>query len=177
MKLHILFVFLLLALMTLVVFGERPPARIRIPNEKINYDQFMRSVIEMEQLRSSRRLTEEGFLQAMGEPGVVILDARSSEKFRLRHIRGAVNLSLPDFTEGDLARIIPGKDTKVLIYCNNNFTGNATAFPSKAPGAALNLPTFAALHQYGYRNVYELGPRLNVGKAALPFAGVEVKTK
>ena len=39
----------------------------------------------------------------MKEPGVVVLDARSSSMYRLRHIDGAVNLPFTDFT-AELAR-------------------------------------------------------------------------
>lgn len=174
MKLNILFA-ILLAPMPLVVLGEPPAVPPQIPNRLINYNQFTQSVNEVDVLRQTRRLTEAEFLKAMAEPGVVVLDARSTEKYHLRHIRGAVNLSLPDFTEADLAKIIPGKDTKVLIYCNNNFEGSPRAFASKTPGASLNLPTFVTLHLYGYRNVYELGPLLQVDRTSLPFAGAELK--
>ena len=92
-----------------------------IPNPMIRYDLFANSVREVGEIREKRRLSETDFLKQMGEPGVVVLDARSSEMFALRHLNGAVNLSLPDFSADALARIIPSKDTKVLIYCNNNF--------------------------------------------------------
>jgi len=85
-----------------------------------------------------------------------------------------VNLSLPDFTADDLAQTIPAKGTKVLIYCNNNFLGSPVAFASKAPAASLNISTFVNLYTYGYTNVYELGPLVNVKSTALPFEGTEV---
>jgi len=125
-------------------------------------------------IRAAHRLTEAQFLQAMAEPGVVLLDARSAAKFKLRHLKGAVNLSLPDFTADDLAQTIPAKGTKVLIYCNNNFLGSPVAFASKAPAASLNISTFVNLYTYGYTNVYELGPLVNVKSTALPFEGTEV---
>jgi hypothetical protein len=110
----------------------------------------------------------------MSEPGVVVLDARSAAKFKLRHLRGAVNLSLPDFTAAELAKFIPSTDTKILIYCNNNFLGSDGAFPSKAPAASLNISTYVNLATYGYTNVYELGPLINVKTSKLPFEGDEV---
>jgi phage shock protein E len=146
-----------------------------IPNPLISFPLFQRTVEDVELVRQMRRLTEDQFLQAMKEPGVVLLDARSAEKYRLRHLQGAVNLSLPDFTEETLARIIPSKDTKVLIYCNNNFEGSPTAFAAKTISAALNLHSFVALRSYGYHNVYELGPLLHVATSRLPFAGEEVR--
>ena len=45
---------------------------------------------------------------------VSILDARSAEKFALLHVKGAKNLSLPDMTEEELAKILPSKATRIL---------------------------------------------------------------
>jgi phage shock protein E len=145
----------------------------QIPNRLISYPVFLDNVRQANAVGESRRLTEQQFLQAMSEPGVVLLDARSASKFNLRHLKGAVNLSLPDFTAEELEKIIPIKNTKVLIYCNNNFLGSPVSFPSKAPGASLNISTFVNLTTYGYTNVYELGPLVNVKSTTLPFEGTE----
>ena len=104
------------------------------------------------------------------EPGTVILDARSKEKYDLLHVRGAVNLSFPDITVESLNRLFPDKGTKILIYCNNNFREAELPFPNKLPAASLNLSTYIALFTYGYRNIYELGPLLELNSSALPFA-------
>lgn len=42
-------------------------------------------------------------------------------------------------------------------------------FPSKLSTASLNLSTFIALYNYGYRNVWELGPVIDVKKTKLPL--------
>jgi phage shock protein E len=149
-------------------------AETQIPNHLIDYSAFLNNVRQVKAVRESRRLTEDQFLQAMSQPGVVLLDARSAAKFKLRHLRGAVNLSLPDFTAAELAKIIPRRDTKILIYCNNNFLGSDQAFPSKAPAASLNISTYINLATYGYTNVYELGPLIDVKTSKLPFEGDEV---
>jgi hypothetical protein len=156
------------------LLSQSAPAQTPIPNRLIDYSAFQQNVREVQAIRAARRLTEVDFLQAMSEPGIVLLDARSVAKYQLRHIKGAVNLTLPDFTAEELARVIPSKGTKVLIYCNNNFEGSRAAFPSKAPAASLNLSTFVTLTTYGYTNVYELGPLLNVKSSQLPFEGNEV---
>ena len=44
----------------------------------------------------------------------------------------------------------------------------------KAVASALNLSTYVALHTYGYRNVYELGPVIDVASAKVAFAGEEL---
>lgn len=159
---------------SLLVAADPPSS---IPNPMIRYDLFAESVREVGEKREKRRLSETDFLKQMGEPGVVVLDARSSEMFALRHLNGAVNLSLPDFSADALARIIPSKDTKVLIYCNNNFTGSPISMFAKTVSASLNVHTFVTLQSYGYKNVWELGPLLDVRTTKLPMAGTETVNK
>ena len=168
MKIHLPIV------VTLYILSFSAHGETQIPNRLIDYSAFLNNARQVKGVRESRRLTEDQFLQAMSEPGVVILDARSAAKFRLRHLRGAVNLSLPDFTAEELAKITPIRDTKILIYCNNNFLGSDQAFPSKAPAASLNISTYVNLATYGYTNIYELGPLINVKTSKLPFEGDEV---
>ena len=114
-------------------------------------------------------------LAMMNEGDTVVLDARSADKYRLRHIKGAVNLPFTDFTAASLAGVLPAKDVKVLIYCNNNFLGSPMAFASKMPTASLNLSTYTSLKSYGYTTIFELGPLLDVGKTKIPFEGTEIK--
>lgn len=149
-------------------------AQEAIPNRLIDYDKFREIVIQSAQERESRRLTEAQFIRMMQARGVVLLDARSESRYRLRHIKGAINLPFTDFTEQSLAAVIPRKDTKILIYCNNNFEGSPTAFATKAPAASLNLSTYTSLKAYGYSNVFELGPLLNVATTKIPFEGKAV---
>ena len=144
-------------------------------NPLIRFDLFAAKVSEAGIDRPRRLLKEAEFLEAMREPGVVLLDARSGPMFALRHIQGAVNLSLPDFSEEALARVIPSKNTKVLIYCNNNFRGSPVAMASKVSSASLNLHTHGNLRSYGYTNVLELEPLLDVKTTRLPMAGLEVE--
>ncbi len=146
-----------------------------IPNRLIDYQEFQKVVITFGMERESHRLTEPQFLKAMTDEKVVLLDARSASKYDLRHIQGAVSLPFTEFTADTLAKIIPTQGSKILIYCNNNFTGSPVAFASKAPSASLNLSTYTSLRSYGYTNIFELGPLLNVKTTAIPFAGTEVK--
>jgi 3-mercaptopyruvate sulfurtransferase SseA len=142
-----------------------------IANPKIDYPGFLAGAKEVQSLREKRRVTEAEFLQMMQEPDTVLLDARSAQKYALLHIQGARNLSLPDITEAELGKIIPTKSTRVLIYCNNNFDKAPIAFASKGVTVSLNLYTFNTLHGYGYTNVYELGPFIDITTSKLPFAG------
>jgi hypothetical protein len=146
--------------------GEAP-----IPNKMIDYPGFLQNAETVGKLRNQRRVTEEEFIRMAKEPGTIVFDARSDSKFAMFHIKGAKHLSLPDVTAEELAAIIPDKATRILIYCNNNFVNEPTALPAKAITASLNLYTFNTLYSYGYRNVYELGPLIDVKKSALTFEG------
>lgn len=140
-----------------------------IVNPNIDMQGYLKVASEAAVYRESRRLTEDEFIRMSREPGTIVLDARSHEKYDTLHIKGAVNLSFPDITVESLNRILPDKNTRILIYCNNNFVGEEKAFPTKMVTASLNLSTYIALYTYGYRNVYELGPLLDITKTKLEF--------
>lgn len=146
----------------------------KIANPLIDYAQFQKIARNVAPLREARRLTEEQFATLAAEPGTVVLDARSADKYALRHLRGAVSLPFTDFTTESLAKAISEKTTRVLIYCNNNFVGAPRSLASKSPPASLNISTYIALATYGYTNIYELGPLLDVATTTLRFEGSEV---
>jgi rhodanese-related sulfurtransferase len=160
----------LLAASSCAAFAADP-----IPNPQIDYPGFLQIAAKTEALRENHRVTEADFARMAREPGTVVLDARSRDKYAMRHIEGAVNLPFTDFTDAALAAVIPNKETRVLIYCNNNFRGAPVSLTAKRVQASLNISSFIALTTYGYTNVYELGPVLDVQTAKLPFAGAEVK--
>jgi hypothetical protein len=145
-----------------------------IPNRLIDYERFRMQVNRVGVQREDHRVTEDTFMRMAQEPDTVILDARSAEKFALLHVRGARNLSLPDITAAELALVIPSKRTRVLIYCNNNFLSEPRAFPSKEPSASLNIHTMNVLYAYGYTNVFELGPLVDIHNSQLGFEGLLV---
>jgi len=119
--------------------------------------------------RASRLLSEEEFIRMSRAPGTVVLDARSREKFDELHVQGALSLPFPDIAIESLRAAIPDKGTRILIYCNNNFANAEGPFPAKIPRASLNLSTYIALYSYGYRNVYELEPLIDLKASKLPF--------
>ena len=164
-------ILLLVVCLTASAFATEPTL---IANPLVDFTGHKEAVLAVEKIRATRVVSESEFLRLAGEPGTVVLDARSRDMFRRLHLKGAVNLSFPDFTVETLARVIPEKTTRVLIYCNNNFTGSSRAFPAKAIAVALNLSTFVALHAYGYDKVCELGPLLDVKTTQLPLEGSEV---
>jgi hypothetical protein len=146
-----------------------PTVHAAPPNPAIDMDGYLQVSREAAKHRQARRLSEQEFIRMSREPGTVILDARSKEKFDELHIKGAVNLSFPDIALESLRAAIPDQGTRILIYCNNNFENALGPFPSKLPSASLNLSTYIALYNYGYRNVYELGPLIDIKASKLTF--------
>jgi len=163
------------------------------PSPFIDFDGFMKLVQEVAPYRQQRLLSLPDYLTKAGEPGVIILDTRSRNMYELKHIAGAINLPFTDFTQANLARVIPSMDTVILIYCNNNFSDDSEAFPTKAaigPGRldnlageplpsgslslALNIPTYINLYGYGYRHIYELGELISVNDPRIRFEGISV---
>ena len=147
------------------------PAQTSINNTNIDMQGFLALSQKAAAHRHQRRLTEADFIRLSKEPGTVVLDARSREMFDLLHIKGAINLSFPDITIESLARTFPDKGQRILIYCNNNFLNEPRAFPSKIAPASLNLSTYVSLYSYGYTNVFELGPYVDIKQSKIEFVG------
>ena len=140
-------------------------------NPHIDYSGFLRQAVKVSKEREKRRISEDQFLEMIEDDQTVLLDARSVKMFELLHVRRAVNLPFPDFTDATLAEMIPTKQTRVVIYCNNNFKNSPLAFATKSFTASLNIHTFNALRSYGYENVYELKPLVDASDTKIPFAG------
>jgi hypothetical protein len=140
-----------------------------VPNPAIDMDGFLKISAKAAKHRESRRLTEDDFIRMSLEPGTIVLDARSKQKYDELHIKGAINLSFPDITVDSLKRLLPDRNARILIYCNNNFQNAEQPFPTKIAVASLNISTYISLYSYGYRNIYELGPLLDINKTKLEF--------
>ena len=168
------------------------------PKAKVSFEDFKGLVAEVETHRASRLVDLNTFLKMSKEPGVIILDTRSDFRFDRIHVKGAKHLAFTDYTQDNLKKVIPSFETKILIYCNNNFDGNQTDFASKVavPRAkpanavatqfaaqakplmmALNIPTYINLYGYGYRNVYELHELVKVNDPRITFEGSIVEQK
>ena len=146
-----------------------PEQRAILDNPNIDMPAHLRLAMAAAKRRESHLVTEEEFIRMSREPGTILLDARSRQRFDELHVKGALNLSFPDIAVETLKRLIPDTTTRILIYCNNNFLNAPTAFPTKLPPASLNLSTYTTLYIYGYRNVYELGPTVDIKDSKLPF--------
>ena len=158
---------ILLSVCCAPLVGANP--REPIENPAIDMAGYLQVSREAAQHRATRRVSEEDFMRMAREPNTIVLDARSREKYDELHVKGAVSLAFSDIAVESLAQTIPDKNTRILIYCNNNFAGAPQPFPTKMPSASLNISTYIALYNYGYRNVYELGPLVALDKSTLPF--------
>jgi len=189
-----LFAILFMALWVNVGLAQTPS----YPKAKVSFDDFKGLVAEVEAHRATRLIDLDTFLKMSKEPGVIILDTRSAFRYDRVHVKGAKHLAFTDFTQNALAQIIPSFETKILIYCNNNFDGNQVDFASKVAQPrqssdrliasqmsaqakpimmALNIPTYINLFGYGYRNVYELNELVNVNDPRITFEGSMVLKK
>ncbi|HEX4591145.1 MAG TPA: rhodanese-like domain-containing protein, partial [Gemmataceae bacterium] len=156
----------LAAVVGIASFGiPADPTTPEIPNPAIDMKGYLKISQEAAKHRATRRLTEAEFLRMSKEPGTIVLDARSREKYKLMHVDGAINLSFPDITVESLQRTLPDKSARILIYCTNNFLNAEAAFPTKMATASLNLSTYIAFYTYGYRNIYELGPQVDPARS------------
>lgn len=131
-------------------------------NPLIDYAGFASLVSDTEAVRAARLVTLDAFKRMAAEAGTIVLDARSREAFAAGHIEGAVNLPFTEFTQGKLDAALGPRSTRVLIYCNNNFTDNIEPVPVKSIQVALNVQTFVNLRAYGFENIYELGEAVSL---------------
>lgn len=152
----------------------------------VDYEAFVDLVNEVDAHRKKRIVSVQQFNEMSNQEGVIILDTRSKEMYDAKHVKGAIHLNFSDFTQSNLAAIIPSTDTKILIYCNNNFGDDQKYFATKAYippqfekdpkelTLALNIPTYINLYGYGYKNVYELGELISVFDSRIQFEGTSV---
>ncbi len=155
----------------------------------VSFNDYDKLMAEVKEHRKTRLVDMHSFLEMAKQTGVIILDARSDSMYNSKHVKGAVHLNFSDFTQENLAKVIPFFDTKVLIYCNNNFKDDQNNFPTKMSmpidlkkgggdkgiTLALNIPTYINLYGYGYKNVYELSELISVNDTRIEFEGTSVK--
>jgi hypothetical protein len=141
----------------------------------VDYDGFAKLVAEVEPYREGRRVSLAEFNRMKAEPGTIVLDARSARNYAIGHIAGAVNLDFTEFTAGDLERVLGDKNTRILIYCNNNFADDAVPVLLKSTPLALNVPTFINLYGYGWKNVYELDGAFSMTDPEIQWVSAPVK--
>ena len=167
-------IFIATTLITLNISAQ-PKQPVEYPKADIDYSGFTKLTIEAEEHRKTHMASLEDFMKWAKEKDVIVLDTRSKKMYDMKHVKGAVHLNFSDFTAGKLAKVIPSKDTKILIYCNNNLDKDEMYFARKMTPLALNIPTFINLYGYGYKNVYELDRLVPTIGSPLELAGKAVK--
>ncbi|VXB35218.1 conserved hypothetical protein [Flavobacterium sp. 9AF] len=146
----------------------------------VDFDAFENLTKEVKEYRQQRLIDWVTFTEYSKEKNSLILDTRSKAMYDKKHLKGAIHLNFSDFTQDNLAAIIPSYTTKILIYCNNNIENEPVFFASKIVlpkenssskpiSLALNIPTFLNLYGYGYRNIYELSELVSLNKHNLSF--------
>lgn len=162
----------------------------------VDFDRFLALANEVRDHREERMVSMETFNKMAKDKNTIILDTRSKAMYDAKHIKGAIHLNFSDFTQTNLARLIPDTNTRILIYCNNNILDDEMFFPTKSLSPAemetihlkslpdgpkefpltmaLNVPTYINLYGYGYKNVYELGDLVSTLYSEISFEGTEV---
>jgi hypothetical protein len=159
------------------------------PLAKVDFDAFETLAAEVKKHRSSRLINANNFVAMAKEQHTVILDTRSDSMYALKHVKGAIHLNFSDFTQKNLLALIPNPNTRILIYCNNNFDGDEVHFSEKTGKPvlikkrfkpitlALNIPTYINLYGYGYRNVYELNELIYSTDKRIEYEGTSIKNE
>ena len=91
---------------------------------------------------SYEQITQEAAKEMMDTQEVIILAVREQDEYDSGHIPSAVLLPVGMIDEDTAAKVIPEKDSTVLVYCRS---GNRSKTAS------------AALADLGYTNIYEFG--------------------
>ncbi|MGV6861678.1 MAG: rhodanese-like domain-containing protein [Putridiphycobacter sp.] len=161
----------------------------------VDYDVFEKLTAEAKVHRTTRLIDFKTFNQYAKEENTIVLDTRSKRMYDKMHIKDAIHINFSDFTQDYLAEMIPDLNTRILIYCNNNFEQEPVfiePFPTKmaAPISlessisnnqeanytmALNIPTYINLYGYHYRNVYELDELISSKHPGLELEGTDVQ--
>ncbi|MEH6537972.1 MAG: rhodanese-like domain-containing protein [Psychroserpens sp.] len=176
----------LFAFITILMFSTSENQLPESRKAKVSYSDFESLVKKVKRHRAKRLIDFNQFSEKSKREHVIILDTRSKEMYNKKHIKGAVHLNFSDFTQDNLAAIIPNKTTSVLIYCNNNFDGDQIHFATKSViikphendkeiTLALNIPTYINLYGYGYKNVYELSELITLFDQRIAYEGTSIK--
>lgn len=88
-----------------------------------------------------KKITAEEAMNMMNDNDLVILDVRTLEEFKDKHIQGALNIPSTNLSE-EAAEKLPDKDAAIIVYCHSGVRSASAA---------------KWLIEEGYSNVYDLG--------------------
>ena len=123
---------------------------------------FTRDLPSALEHRQARMVGFDEFSQMNSEANTVILDTRSRENFAEGHIYGAVNLPLSEMTLLNLADAVDDRETRILIFGDENIAEIAARADYEVSTLPINLLTYISLHRYGYYEVYELSEKASL---------------
>lgn len=178
-------------------FNDNTTAMTVYPKANVDFNYFETVSTEAKAHRATRLIDFNTFTNYSKDKKTIILDTRSKRMYDKMHVKGAIHINFSDFTQAYLAEMIPDTNTRILIYCNNNFVQEplfSETFVTKAytpplntnnqlgitPGIqpintlALNIPTYINLYGYHYRNVYELNELVSSTNPLLELEGTDI---
>jgi hypothetical protein len=167
---------------------------IKYREANVDFSYFEKVTQAAKTHRSTRLINFNTFTTYSKDVNTIILDTRSKRMYDRMHIKGAIHINFSDFTQQYLKEMIPDTNTRILIYCNNNFYQEPLFLPAfvtksvqiepieatdfknlKTPNTlALNIPTYINLYGYHYRNVYELHELISSTHPNLEMEGTDV---
>jgi len=130
------------------------PVRPVLGSPLVSFSQFETLADSVEHYRESRLISAQDFVAFGKEKNTIILDTRSKKFFAQKHVKGAINLPFADFTQESLEALIPNKNTKILIYCNNNFMADEYF--------SVEDRSFASKVSYDYKTMLSYSVLLNL---------------
>lgn len=163
---------LLLLLLPITMISQHQKSMVK---SIVDVDGFEKVTAEALKHRESRLIPLDKFLEYAKDPNTIVLDTRSESAYRAKHLKGAIHINFSEFTEDKLAKIIGSKNTRILIYCNNNIKGDQINFATKKAPLALNIPTYINLYGYGYKNIFELSSLIRIDDKRWEFVGQDSK--
>ncbi|MBQ5325122.1 MAG: rhodanese-like domain-containing protein [Oscillospiraceae bacterium] len=89
-----------------------------------------------------KSISQQEAKQMMDSGNVLVLDVREQDEYSTGHIGGAVLLPVGTINADTASKVIPSKDTTVLVYCRSSNRSKKAS---------------AALAKLGYTNIYEIG--------------------
>ncbi len=124
-------------------FSQDAP-KIVLPSKE-----FHEEAVRLEADRAKHTLKLDGLLKELkSSEKKVIIDLRGEDAYQKEHITDAINIPMEKLTEDYLAKVIPDKNTKIIIYCDNTF------FPVRS--IAITTYGYPTLRKLGYSNVFDI---------------------
>lgn len=147
-----------------IAIGISAPAQAQTEASSADYKAaaFTRDLPSALDHRQARIVDLDTFSQMNTEANTVILDTRSREDFAAGHIYGAVNLPLSEMTLLNLGDTIDDRETRILIFGDENIYEIAGRSDFEISTLPINLLTYISLHRYGYFELYELSEKASI---------------